>query len=108
AAVRSRAVGLRCYDCPAAISSTTTAAAATLSNILNSGVIACLRAQSADVALEAARAAITAGVSVLEIVVSTPGVFQVLHQLVQDFPSTTLGCNMKPLRIRHDLGPFLS
>ncbi|KAL8235697.1 hypothetical protein R6Q59_016778 [Mikania micrantha] len=46
---------------------------------------------SADVALEAARAAITGGISVLEIVVSTPGVFEVLHQLVQDFPTTTLG-----------------
>nr|GEY93756.1 KDPG/KHG aldolase, aldolase-type TIM barrel [Tanacetum cinerariifolium] len=27
----------------------------------------------------------------LEIVVSTPGVFEVLHQLVQDFPTATLG-----------------
>nr|KAJ0206079.1 hypothetical protein LSAT_V11C500285040 [Lactuca sativa] len=27
----------------------------------------------------------------LEIVVSTPGVFEVLHQLVQDFPTTSLG-----------------
>ncbi|XP_024974308.1 uncharacterized protein LOC112512529 isoform X4 [Cynara cardunculus var. scolymus] len=27
----------------------------------------------------------------LEIVISTPGVFEVLHQLVQDFPATTLG-----------------
>ncbi|KAK1428976.1 hypothetical protein QVD17_17817 [Tagetes erecta] len=62
-----------------------------MSNIVNSGVIACLRAQSADVALEAARAAIQAGISVLEIVVSTPGVFQVLHQLAQEFPTTTLG-----------------
>ncbi|PWA42928.1 KDPG/KHG aldolase, Aldolase-type TIM barrel [Artemisia annua] len=63
----------------------------TLTNIRNSGVIACLRAKSADVALEAARAAITGGISVLEIVVSTSGVFEVLHQLVQDFPTTTLG-----------------
>ncbi|CAI9287515.1 unnamed protein product [Lactuca saligna] len=46
---------------------------------------------SPDVALEAAKAAITGGISVLEIVVSTPGVFEVLHQLVQDFPTTTLG-----------------
>ncbi|KAL4587288.1 hypothetical protein LXL04_000156 [Taraxacum kok-saghyz] len=69
----------------------TSTTATTLSNILNSGVIACLRAKSADVALEAARAAITGGISVLEIVVSTPGVFEVLHQLVQDFPTTTLG-----------------
>ncbi|KAJ0791751.1 putative KDPG/KHG aldolase, aldolase-type TIM barrel [Helianthus annuus] len=30
----------------------------------------------------------------LEIVVSTPGVFEVLHQLVQDFPTTTLGVSV--------------
>lgn len=69
----------------------TSTTATTLSNIVNSGVIACLRAKSADVALEAARAAISGGISVLEIVASTPGVFEVLHQLVQDFPTTTLG-----------------
>lgn len=42
-------------------------------------------------AFEAAKAAIMGGISVLEIVVSTPGVFEVLHQLVQDFPTITLG-----------------
>ncbi|XP_076958213.1 uncharacterized protein LOC143633876 [Bidens hawaiensis] len=86
---RSRPSALCCYHPHPRPSSATTIT--TLSNILSSGVIACLRAQSADVALEAARAAITGGISVLEIVVSTPGVFQVLHQLVQEFPTTTLG-----------------
>ncbi|KAK9057805.1 hypothetical protein SSX86_022643 [Deinandra increscens subsp. villosa] len=81
---------LRCYNSRPSIS-TTSRSSTTLTNILNSGVIACLRAQSADVALEAARAAISGGISVLEIVVSTPGVFEVLHQLAQDFPNTTLG-----------------
>ncbi|KAM0009881.1 putative 2-dehydro-3-deoxy-phosphogluconate aldolase [Helianthus debilis subsp. tardiflorus] len=85
--VTIRPPALRCYHSPPSISTPE----ATLTNILNSGVIACLRTQSPDVALEAARAAITAGISVLEIVVSTPGVFEVLHQLVQDFPTTTLG-----------------
>ncbi|KAL8197780.1 hypothetical protein R6Q57_024221 [Mikania cordata] len=85
-----RSLSLRCYHSRPS-NSTSTTTTTTLSNILNSGVIACLRAQSADVALEAARAAITGGISVLEIVVSTPGVFEVLHQLVQDFPTTTLG-----------------
>ncbi|GKF18720.1 hypothetical protein Tco_0063638 [Tanacetum coccineum] len=37
----------------------------TLTHIHNSGVIACLRAKSADVALEAARAAITGGICVV-------------------------------------------
>ncbi|KAJ0947015.1 putative 2-dehydro-3-deoxy-phosphogluconate aldolase [Helianthus annuus] len=85
--VTIRPPALRCCHSPPSISTPE----ATLTNILNSGVIACLRAQSPDVALEAARAAITAGISVLEIVVSTPGVFEVLHQLVQEFPTTTLG-----------------
>ncbi|KAI3788561.1 hypothetical protein L2E82_01331 [Cichorium intybus] len=83
----TRVLSIRCIH----TRPSTSVSAKTLSNIVNSGVIACLRAKSADVALEAARAAITGGLSVLEIVVSTPGVFEVLHQLVQDFPTTTLG-----------------
>ncbi|XP_027927228.1 uncharacterized protein LOC114184163 isoform X2 [Vigna unguiculata] len=63
----------------------------TLSQINNSGIIACLRANSAEVALKAANAAIAGGVSVLEIVVSTPGVFEVLQQLVKEHPTMTLG-----------------
>ncbi|RYR16312.1 hypothetical protein Ahy_B04g073308 [Arachis hypogaea] len=45
----------------------------TIFQIENSGVIACLRAKSAEVAYEVANAAIAGGISVLEIVVSTPG-----------------------------------
>lgn len=41
--------------------------------------------------MEAARAALIGGISVLEIVVSTPGVFEVLQQLVHDYPTTVLG-----------------
>jgi 2-keto-3-deoxy-6-phosphogluconate aldolase len=41
--------------------------------------------------MEAACAAIGGGVSVLEIIVPTPGVFEVLQQLAQDFPFVTLG-----------------
>ncbi|KAK7295336.1 hypothetical protein RJT34_18243 [Clitoria ternatea] len=63
----------------------------TLCQIKNSGVIACLRANSAEVALEAANAAIAGGISVLEIVMSTPGVFEVLQQLVKEHPTTALG-----------------
>ncbi|KAL6009905.1 hypothetical protein ACLOJK_000336 [Asimina triloba] len=54
-----------------------------LSQIEDSGIIACLRATSAEVAKEAAHAALEGGISVLEIVVSTPGVFEV----VQTMPS---------------------
>ncbi|KAL4600417.1 hypothetical protein ACB092_11G197800 [Castanea dentata] len=63
----------------------------TLTHIHSSGVIACLRANSAELALKAARAALRGGISVLEIVMSTPGVFEVLQQLVQEHPTTTLG-----------------
>ncbi|TKY65208.1 lyase protein [Spatholobus suberectus] len=63
----------------------------TLCQINNSGVIACLRANSAEVAMEAANAAIARGILVLEIVVSTPGVFEVLQQLVKEHPTMALG-----------------
>ncbi|XP_044460601.1 putative KHG/KDPG aldolase isoform X2 [Mangifera indica] len=62
-----------------------------LKHIQNSGVIACLRANSKDLAIKAARAAISGGISVMEIVMSTPGVFEVLQCLVQDHPTMTLG-----------------
>ncbi|KAK4592347.1 hypothetical protein RGQ29_016758 [Quercus rubra] len=60
----------------------------TLTHVHSSGVIACLRANSAELAL---KAALSGGISVLEIVMSTPGVFEVLQQLVQEHPTTTLG-----------------
>ncbi|KMT17391.1 hypothetical protein BVRB_2g038460 [Beta vulgaris subsp. vulgaris] len=63
----------------------------TLSDIHTSGVIACLRAPSAELALGAARAALRGGIKVLEVVMSTPGVFEVLHQLVLENPTMTLG-----------------
>ncbi|XP_022139084.1 KHG/KDPG aldolase isoform X7 [Momordica charantia] len=63
----------------------------TLKKIYNSGVIACLRASSAELAMSAACAALNGGVSVLEIVTSTPGVFEVLQQLLQDYPTKTVG-----------------
>ncbi|KAK4285287.1 hypothetical protein QN277_002009 [Acacia crassicarpa] len=63
----------------------------TLTQIKNSGVIACLRASRAEVALEAARAAIAGGISVLEVVMSTPGVFEVIQQLVKEHPEMALG-----------------
>ncbi|RDX84495.1 kdgA, partial [Mucuna pruriens] len=69
----------------------------TLCQIKNSGVIACLRANSAEVAMEAANAAIAGGVSVLEIVMSTPGVFEVLEQLVKEHPTMALGVCSHPL-----------
>ncbi|XP_031377392.1 uncharacterized protein LOC116192850 isoform X4 [Punica granatum] len=51
----------------------------TLAQIENSGVIACLRASSPELAMEAACAALRAGISV------------VLQQLVRDYPAAVLG-----------------
>ncbi|XP_021752561.1 uncharacterized protein LOC110718054 isoform X2 [Chenopodium quinoa] len=63
----------------------------TISDIHSSGIIACLRAPSAELALGAARAALRGGIQVLEVVMSTPGVFEVLQQLVLEYPTMTLG-----------------
>ncbi|XP_058107338.1 uncharacterized protein LOC131250942 [Magnolia sinica] len=63
----------------------------TLMAIENSGVIACLRAQSAELAREAAHAALEGGISVLEIVTLTPGVFEVIQGLVHDHPTSVIG-----------------
>ncbi|XP_047972922.1 KHG/KDPG aldolase-like isoform X2 [Salvia hispanica] len=62
-----------------------------LMDIQNSGIIACLRAKSAELAVEAARAALRGGISVLEITMSTPGVFEALQCLVQEYPSASIG-----------------
>ncbi|OMO89408.1 KDPG/KHG aldolase, partial [Corchorus capsularis] len=59
--------------------------------IQDSAIIACLRANSADQAMEAARAAVIGGIEVLEIVRSTPGVFEVLKTLVKEYPTKAFG-----------------
>uniref|UniRef100_A0A803P2G0 KHG/KDPG aldolase n=1 Tax=Cannabis sativa TaxID=3483 RepID=A0A803P2G0_CANSA len=51
----------------------------TLTRIQTSGIIACLRANTAELAMEAARAALSGGITV------------VLKQLVNDYPTTVLG-----------------
>lgn len=63
----------------------------TLTHIHSSGVIACLHADSAELAMEAANAALSGGISVLEIMMSTPGVFEVLQRLMQEHPSKVIG-----------------
>lgn len=62
-----------------------------LSDIQNSGVIACLRANGPELAWEAACAALNGGVTVLEIVMTTPGVLGVLQRLVLQYPEKTIG-----------------
>ncbi|XP_054816071.1 uncharacterized protein LOC129315929 isoform X1 [Prosopis cineraria] len=67
----------------------------TLTQIKNSGVIACLRASSAEVALEASHAAIAGGISVLEVVMSTPGVFEVGTVLRVEDAKTAINAGAK-------------
>uniref|UniRef100_A0ACD5WGW1 Uncharacterized protein n=2 Tax=Avena sativa TaxID=4498 RepID=A0ACD5WGW1_AVESA len=62
-----------------------------LAAILRSRVIACLRAQDGETARQAAHAAVRGGVSVLEIVMSTPGALEVVEDLCRSYPSLTFG-----------------
>ncbi|GAB2292083.1 hypothetical protein Dimus_026330 [Dionaea muscipula] len=62
-----------------------------LSRIQDAGVIACLRAPSAELAIGCARAALDAGITVLETVVSAPGALEVLAQLVREYPESSIG-----------------
>nr|ABK21748.1 unknown [Picea sitchensis] len=63
----------------------------TLEAIQKSGVIACLRAQSGELALETARKALDEGISVLEITMTTPKALEVIAELVQGYPSAVIG-----------------
>ncbi|KAK1628853.1 hypothetical protein QYE76_003168 [Lolium multiflorum] len=62
-----------------------------LAAILRSRFIACLRAKDAETARQAAHAAVRGGVSVLEIVMSTPGVLEIVEDLRRSYPSLTFG-----------------
>ncbi|CAL5066397.1 unnamed protein product [Urochloa decumbens] len=62
-----------------------------LAAILRSRVIACLRAEDGETALQAAHAAVRGGVTVLEVVMSTPGVLEVIEDLCRSYPSLTFG-----------------
>ncbi|KAJ3689520.1 hypothetical protein LUZ61_018684 [Rhynchospora tenuis] len=63
----------------------------TLTQIHKAGVIACLRAQNVKTAVEAAHAALAGGVSVLEIVINTPGALEAIKVLCKDYPSVKFG-----------------
>ncbi|XP_062190258.1 uncharacterized protein LOC133893285 [Phragmites australis] len=62
-----------------------------LSAILRPRVIACLRAQDGETAMQAAHAAVRGGVTVLEIVMSTPRALEVVEDLCRSYPSLTFG-----------------
>ncbi|WKA01811.1 hypothetical protein VitviT2T_020071 [Vitis vinifera] len=64
----------------------------TLTEINKAGVIPCLRARlPTELALEAEGTALTGDISVMEVTMSTPGVFEVLQELVQNHPRKVIG-----------------
>ncbi|GBG62380.1 hypothetical protein CBR_g30334 [Chara braunii] len=64
---------------------------AILERIRASGIIACVKADDSDVALQAARAALDASVSVLEIPLTTPAADEIIHTLVAEYPNALIG-----------------
>lgn len=62
-----------------------------VATIQQSGVIACVRAQSANIALDMARAALDGGLNVLEVTMTTPDAPKAIAKLVEEYPSTLIG-----------------
>lgn len=61
------------------------------SMIQKARVIACVRARSAELALDMARAALDGGLNVLEVTMTTPDATKVINTLVQEYPTALLG-----------------
>ncbi|KAL3680106.1 hypothetical protein R1sor_023062 [Riccia sorocarpa] len=62
-----------------------------LRDLRKAGLIACLRTTSADTALDAARAALDGGLTVLEVTMTTPSAASVIQRLVREYPSAVIG-----------------
>ncbi|BBN16924.1 2-dehydro-3-deoxyphosphogluconate aldolase / (4S)-4-hydroxy-2-oxoglutarate aldolase [Marchantia polymorpha subsp. ruderalis] len=63
----------------------------TLHRLRRAGIIACLRTTSADVALDAARAALDGGLTTVEVTMTTPSAAKIIDCLVREYPSATIG-----------------
>jgi len=61
-----------------------------LDTILDTGVVAIMRAKSAHPPLEAAEAGLAGGVNAIEVTMTTPGALDVIRQAVNKFGSTIL------------------
>lgn len=61
-----------------------------LDTILETGVVAIMRAKSADQLLEAAEAVLAGGVKAIEVTMTTPGALDVIRQAVSKFGSDVL------------------
>ncbi|KAJ7517726.1 hypothetical protein O6H91_21G037900 [Diphasiastrum complanatum] len=64
---------------------------AILHSIERACVVACLRTNSAKLALEAARAALDGGITMLEVTMTTPGATEVIKALVHEYPLAIIG-----------------
>ncbi|CAM6093168.1 unnamed protein product [Calypogeia fissa] len=64
---------------------------ATLKQLRSARIIACLRASSSKLALDAACAALDGGLAVLEVTMNTPQAAQVIKVLVREYPSAIIG-----------------
>lgn len=62
-----------------------------LQAIHNAAVIVCVRSDRPEWALNAARSALSGGISVLEITLTTPCATEVIKTLVEEFPEATIG-----------------
>ncbi|CAM6128915.1 unnamed protein product [Calypogeia fissa] len=65
--------------------------ATTLQQLRSARIIACLRASSSKLALDAAGAALDGGLAVLEVTMNTPQAAQVTKVLVREYPSAIIG-----------------
>jgi len=61
-----------------------------LDTILETGVVAIMRAKSADQLLEAAEAVLAGGVKAIEVTMTTPGALDVIRQAINKFGGTVL------------------
>ncbi|CAM6028352.1 unnamed protein product [Sphagnum balticum] len=63
----------------------------TLERIRTAGIIACLRSESPEQAVDAGRAALDGGINVLEVTMTTPGASKVIMKLVHEYSSALIG-----------------
>ncbi|GAQ80237.1 KHG/KDPG aldolase [Klebsormidium nitens] len=61
------------------------------SAVIETGIIACVKIENQDLALNAARAALNGGVTVLELTMTVPGALESVKTLVDEFPNAIIG-----------------
>ncbi|GJQ13890.1 hypothetical protein GpartN1_g5681.t1 [Galdieria partita] len=69
---------------------------------LYKSVVVCIRQQSFSTALETCRAVMAGGLDCLEITLTTPDAFELIHTLSREYPKATIGAGtvLKPSQVR--------